>query len=353
MDVFAVSGEMGLAQDSDLWSVQFYNETSEAYEDSISVALGIGDSTTEAVLSQNVKVQITLPDVADAWKLTNGHRMTMRLQTDLGESSQASVKVFVPQTYGFTVSEATEEVGMSALVERQFSFDLTNDGNGQDSFTIELLESGIPDDWSVTPMTSTLTLNKDETRTQQFTVFAPASYAEGDFDLTVYVNSENEDIDREEVVVSIQKATIKLTLDTAEIATASDLIAGQDGAVRIPVKNTGLLDAPSVIVYLTPPNGAEMSQTISVPAGGEGVAVFEGFNFNAGNQRFDYRMEVAGAESESVEEIPEDDDFALEYNIESSADGESAWMTLLIALLAILVVYGGVKTARSRGGTKF
>jgi hypothetical protein len=96
-----------------------------------------------------------------------------------------------------------------------------------------------------------------------------------------------------------------------------------------------------------------MSQTISVPAGGEGVAVFEGFNFNAGNQRFDYRMEVAGAESESVEEIPEDDDFALEYNIESSADGESAWMTLLIALLAILVVYGGVKTARSRGGTKF
>ena len=153
--------------------------------------------------------------------------------------------------------------------------------------------------------------------------------------------------------MSIQKATIKLTLDTAEIATASDLIAGEDGAVRIPVKNVGLLDAPSVIVYLTPPNGAEMSQSISVPAGGEGVAVFEGMNFNQGNQRFDYRMEVAGAEAESVEEIPEDDDFSLEYNIESTSDGESVWMTLLIALLAILVVYGGVKTARSRGGTKF
>ena len=354
MDVFSVSGEMGLAQDSELWTVQFYNETSEAYEDSIDVSLGIGDANTAAALSETIKVQLTLPDVADAWKLENGHRMTMRLQTDLGESSQASVKVFIPQTYGFTVSEATEELGMSALVERQFSFDLTNDGNGQDTFTIELLQSGIPADWSVTPMTSTLTLAKDETRSQQFTVFAPASFTDGqDFDLTVYINSESENMDREEVVVSIQKATIKLGLDQARIATESDLIADQVGAVRVPVTNDGLLDAPSVIVYLTPPNGAELSQTISVPAGGEGVAVFEGLSFTFGNKRFAYRMEVPGAESESVEEIPEAGDFSLEYNIQSSADGESAWMTLLIALLAILVVYGGVKTARSRSGTKF
>ena len=35
---------------------------------------------------------------------------------------------------------------MSALVERQFSFALTNNGNGQDSFTIELLESGVPEE---------------------------------------------------------------------------------------------------------------------------------------------------------------------------------------------------------------
>ena len=153
--------------------------------------------------------------------------------------------------------------------------------------------------------------------------------------------------------LSLSEATIKLGLDQARIATESDLIADQVGAVRVPVTNDGLLDAPSVIVYLTPPNGAELSQTISVPAGGEGVAVFEGLSFTFGNKRFAYRMEVPGAESESVEEIPEAGDFSLEYNIQSSADGESAWMTLLIALLAILVVYGGVKTARSRSGTKF
>ena len=355
MDVFSVEGEMGLAQDSDLWTVQFWNVTSEEYEDSISVSLGIGDSNTEAVLSTSVKVQITLPDVADAWHLANGHRMTMRLQTDLGESSQASMKVFVPQSFGFTVSDETEELGMSALVERQFSFALTNDGNGQDSFTIELLESGVPADWSVTPMMSTLTLNKGETRTQQFTVFAPASYSDddADFPLTVYVNSQDESVERQEVDVIIKKAVIKLTIDEDRISTESDQIAGQAGAVRVVVVNDGLLDAPSVIVYLTPPGGDELQQSIAVPAGGEGMAVFDGLTFSQGSQRFDYRVEVAGAEAESVESVPEPGDFSIEYNPETTADGESAWMTLLIALLAILVLYGGVRTARSRGGTKF
>ena len=355
MDVFSVEGEMGLAQDSDLWTVQFWNATSEAYEDSISVSLGLGDADTDAVLSTSVKVQITLPEVAEAWHLANGHRMTMRLQTDLGESSQASVKVFVPQTFAFSVSDATEELGMSALVERQFSFALTNNGNGQDSFTIELLESGVPEGWSVTPMMSTLTLNKDETRTQQFTVFAPASYSDddGDFLLTVYVNSQDENVDREEVEVTIKKATIKLTIDEDRISTDSDQIAGQAGAVRVAVVNEGLLDAPSVIVYLTPPGGEELQQSIAVPAGGEAMAVFDGLTFSQGSQRFDYRVEVAGAEAESVDSVPEPGDFSIEYNPETTADGESAWMTLLIALLAVLVVYGGVRTARSRGGSKF
>ena len=79
----------------------------------------------------------------------------------------------------------------------------------------------------------------------------------------------------------------------------------------------------------------------------------DGLSFSQGNQRFDYRVEVAGAEAESVESKPDAGDFSIEYNIETTADGESVWMTLLIALLAILVVYGGVRTARSRGGAKF
>ena len=45
--------------------------------------------------------------------------------------------------------------------------------------------------------------------------------------------------------------------------------------MRVPIQNTGLLDAPSVIVYLTPPNGVELDRTISVPAGSMGRCLRE------------------------------------------------------------------------------
>ena len=361
-DVFTVSGEMGLAQDSDLWTVQVWNASANdgegAYEDSIELALGVGNNETPAQLIGTVNVQITLPSVEEAWNLENGHRMTIRMETDLGESTQASVKVFVPQTYGFEISDATEEIGMSALVERQFSFDVTNTGNGQDSFTIKLFEGGVLEGWSVTPMTSTLTLSKGETRTQQFTVFAPESFTEGGFDLTVYVNSEDESLETETVVVSIQAANIKLNVDEGDIKLQSDNTANEAGVVRIPVENTGLLDAPSVIVYLqpvSPKSSQELSMTISVPAGEKVEAEFTDLSFAQGNQRFNIRVEVAGPEATSVDSItlPAGESFSLEYFTEVAADGESIWMTLLIVALGFLVIYGGVKTARSRGGSKF
>ena len=364
-DIFTVSGEMGLAQDSDLWTVQLWNASANdgegAYEDSIEVALGIGNNDTPAQLSATVTVQITLPSVEEAWSLENGHRMTVRMETDLGEATQASVKVFVPQSFSFEINDATDEIGMSALVERQFTFDVTNTGNGQDSFTIKLLESGVQEGWSVTPMTSTLTLSKGETRTQQFTVFAPESFTEGGFDLTVYVNSEDETLPAQQVVVAVQAASIKLIVDEGDIKLESDNTANEAGVVRVPVENTGLLDAPSVIVYLTPESpksASEVAVTISVPAGEKAIAEFTDMSFAQGNQRFSIRVEVAGAEAmnpASVDSItlPDGESFSLEYFTEVAADGESIWMTLLIVALGFLVIYGGVKTARSRGGAKF
>ena len=363
-DVFTVSGEMGLAQDSDLWKVEVWNATANegagAYQDSITVALGIGDNDTAAVMSTTVTVRITLPEVADAWNLENGHRATIRMETDLGEATQASVKVFVPQTYGFTIPEdqKAQTLGMSALVERQFSFDITNTGNGQDSFTVELLESGVREGWSVTPMTSTLTLSKDETRSQQFTVFAPESFTDGGFDLTVFVNSEDESVPSQTVVVSIEAATVRLLVDENDIKTKSDDVANEPGIVRIPVTNSGLLDAPSVIVYLEPVSPVskdEIAVTVSVPAGETVVAEFSDLTFTQGPQRFNVRVEVAGAEATSVDEVivPDGNSFSLEYYTQTTDEGQSNWVTLAIVALLFLVAYGGVKTARSRGGTKF
>lgn len=358
VDVFTVSGELGLAQDSEDWTVQIWNSTSEAYEDSVEIVLGIGDNETEAALATTVRVQVTLPDVGDAWSLENGHRVTVRMKTDLGESTQVSAKIFVPQTYAFSISDATDELGMSALVERRFSFDITNDGNGQDTFTIELLESGILEGWSITPMTSTLTLSKGETRTQQFTVFAPESFSEGSFDLTVYVNSLDETVAQQTVVVNVQAAVIKLVVDEGAIVVKSDSNANQAGSVRVPVSNNGFLDAPSVLVYIEPTSPAsqpERSVTINVPAGETVEAVFDDMTFTQGNQRFNIRVEVAGAETSSVESIslPAGETFSLEYYTQSDTEGESIWTTLLIIVLLVLVVVGGVKVSRGGRSGKF
>ena len=357
-DVFTVSGEMGLAQDSDLWTVTVWNETSQAYEESVDVSLGIGADASEAVLSATVSLQITLPSVEDAWHLANGHRMTLRMETDLGEATQASVKVFVPQTYGFNVTDATELLGMTALVERTISFDVTNTGNGQESYTIELLESGVPEGWSVTPMMSTLTLSKDETRTQQFTVFAPESFEEGEFPLTIYVNSEDEEVPTYTVEVTVQAATIDLVVVENGIPSESNDDANTPGSVVIPIQNTGTLDAPSVIVYLKPTKPSsldELSVTISVPAGQTVNAEFTDLTFQQGNQRFEVRVDVVGAESTSdwSVQLPDGNSFSLEYRTTTTPDGEDTWFTLAIVLLGILVIYGGTKAARSRGGSKF
>ena len=126
----------------------------------------------------------------------------------------------------------------------------------------------------------------------------------------------------------------------------------------IPIENTGSLDAPSVIVYLKPTTPSEMDElavTISVPAGQTVDAEFTDLSFRQGNQRFELRVEVVGEESTSdwSVDLPDGNSISLEYRTTTELDGEDTWFTLAIVLLGILVIYGGTKAARSRGGSKF
>ena len=149
-----------------------------------------------------------------------------------------------------------------------------------------------------------------------------------------------------------------------EIATESDDIANVAGNVVIPVRNSGLLDATSVIVYLKPvgEGTVEFQQTITVPANETVNAVFDNITREQGDHRFEVRLEVVGEEANNVESITLPGtadqngihDFQLRYDPEVSPDGDSIWLTLAVVVLGSLVVYGGVKTARSgRSGSKF
>ena len=360
MDIFDVTGQMGLAQDSELWSVQVWNESSEEYEDSIEIALGVGDDDTSAVLSKTVTLQISLPDVEDAWHLEDAHRVTLRMETELGEATTLSLKLEVPQTFGLEVSQESDTLGIGALVERRFSVDVTNTGNGQDTFNVEI-GSAVPDDWSITGG-GDLTLAKGETRSSLFTAFAPESFTEGEFPLTIRVTSEDGN-STDEVTLDVQSARITLEVNQGAIATASDQYTKEEGSVRVPVQNTGFLDAPSVFVYLTDENtGDEMQMNIEVPANGNATAVFEGIEQEIqGNARYTVRIDVQGVEAEFLDAIlvdgeVDDDgtfDFSIEYNPRTSSDGDSPWLTLVIVVLGALVIFGGLRTARSRSNNRF
>jgi hypothetical protein len=74
------------------------------------------------------------------------------------------------------------------------------------------------------------------------------------------------------------------------------------------------------------------------------------------------RIEVVGEEANNVESIMHDGkvaeggafDFPLRYDPAPSSGSESWVLTLAVVALGLLVIYGGVKTARSgRSGSKF
>ena len=84
------------------------------------------------------------------------------------------------------ISNAVTETGVSPGGTGTFSFTLTNTGNGDDSFNIELADN-LPEGWQITPTTSTLTISKDDQRTQQFPIFAPESFTSNEIEATVWL----------------------------------------------------------------------------------------------------------------------------------------------------------------------
>ena len=96
--------------------------------------------------------------------------INIEVSSETGVSSSVDLRVKVPQYYGMDIINAVTETGVSPGTG-SFSFTLTNTGNGDDSFNIELADN-LLEGWQITPTTSTLTISKDDQRTQQFSIFA-------------------------------------------------------------------------------------------------------------------------------------------------------------------------------------
>jgi hypothetical protein len=277
----------------------------------------------------------------------------VRMSTVTGASSEISVGVQVPQSYGFELSEEITELGIAAGSSRQFTFMLTNTGNGDDEFTISLADN-IPEGFEITPMESKVTVPKDTSRSQAFTVFAPSTWDGSTKTVRVTVTSEN-GVDTSTFDVELKEAMISLRFKDGDVQTASDTDADTENSqLRIPIENFGYLDATgSVIVHLTYQSTGEefAAQTISIPAQTTVNAVFDVGEMAVGSQRFDYRVEVVGEDSEFVEQGIEDGDFSVEYYVVSE-ETDDTWITILVFALIPLILFGGVKLVRGGSGSK-
>tara|TARA_Y100000766_G_scaffold2099_1_gene1679 strand:+ start:7769 stop:17344 length:9576 start_codon:yes stop_codon:yes gene_type:complete len=351
--VFDVVGQIGIAPDEADWSLEFWDGTN--FVESHNVTLGIGENSSDTSVDSStvLRVRILAPNQSDAWHLEEPHSLKVRLSTDSTPSSEIAVTVQVPQIYNFEFTDVPAVVGLNNASSESFGFDLTNLGNGDDTFTIELADN-IPAGWEITPMQSVLTISKDDTRSQLFTVFSPDDFTEGTKTVTVTVTSEN-GLLTDTFDVEIIPLSIRLDIDQGDIVTLSGSTADAKNELVIPVTNLGLMESDNVEVSAKIVDGKSLG-TVTISLGAESTtnAIFNVSAEDSGSTvRFEVTVNVLGDDADKVsQQIGADNmiDFNIEYYIDETTE-ESPWFTLVILVLGALVAYGGVRLARSRSSS--
>ncbi|MAX46508.1 MAG: hypothetical protein CMB24_06950 [Euryarchaeota archaeon] len=356
-DVFTVSGSVELNQDSSLWSVEFFNGTD--WVSTIKTTMGVGESLQDNSVSNvsTIKARILMPNTTSSWSFDGGHDITVSLDNEGGVSSTLFMNVAIPQTYGLEITDAVEETGVSPGSTATFSFMLTNTGNGDDTFNVEL-SNEIPDGWQITPSSSTVTISKGDSRNQQFTVFAPSDFTSGEIEAWISVASED-GITNTTVEVDIKSARIDLSIDKSTINEKSFIYEIGGGQLIIPVENTGYRSAGivNVTAKMTDNSGNVLesygTQTISVGSGQTVEATFDINETSIKEPRFLVTVEIGDdstfvADGGDIEPF----DFIVPVTLETIEE-DSAWLMVIIFVLAILVAYGGLKVARNKSSARF
>ena len=347
MDTFAISGSVTVSPDQADWSLEFYNGS--AWVDSIDLSLGIGDVDENATMNGTVLARISLPSVEDAWHLENGHRVNVRFMADTGDMTEVSLKVAVPQYFGFNTTDVTETIGVSPAGSTTAELTINNNGNGDDSFTFEVLDN-LPDGWTVAPMNGVDTIPKGNTGPQAFTVYSDASFESGEVLMTVRITSENGE--SQDVEITIESARISLSFDDDKTLSRSNNYADVNpNNVVIVIENSGLRTASEVTVYLTPKtSGIEYNLTLSVAALSTQDFEFALPSASQGIERYDIRAEVNGDDANFTTSTPEED-FGIEYVVQGSEDEDSSIIIIAIIALIFIILYFGIKAARTRSGS--
>ena len=351
-DPFDVSGTVTVSPDQDQWAVEFYNGTD--WVESTSVQLGIGDVAANATLNESVRARIVLPTVEAAWWLENGHDINIRFSADSGDMTEVSLNVEIPQYYAFNTTDVTSTIGVAPGGATTASLTINNNGNGDDSFTYEVLDN-LPDGWIISPMNGVTTIAKDNLRDLAFAVTSSSDFDDGQVTITVRITSED-GVTQEDVEIVVESARISLNWNQGLSQSRSNNFADVDpNSVIIVIENNGLRPAQQVTVYLDSSGMSEMNMTLAVPASGSTDFEFVLPKASQGITRYDVRAVVLGDDANYTTGDAVDDDFGIEYLVQGSEETSNSIVNVAIIALIFIILYFGVKaSSRARGsGSRF
>ena len=355
-DPFVVTGSVTVSPDQDDWSIEFYNGTvdgTDEWIESTIVQLGIGDVAENATLEETVRARIVLPSVEAAWWLENGHDINIRFSADSGDMSEVSLNVEIPQYYGFNVTDLSSTIGVGPGGTTTASMTINNNGNGDDSFTYEVLEAPLPEGWTVTPMNGVTTIAKENMRDLAFSVTSAPDFEEGPITITVRITSED-GTTTEEYDIEVESARISLSFDEDRTKSRSNNFADVDpNKVIVVMENTGLRSAQLVTVYLDSDSISEMNVTLTMPASSTTEFEFILPEASQGITRYDVRWEVLGDDANFTTGDSDGEDFGIEYLVQGSEETSNPIVTIAIIGLIFIILYFGFKAserARRSGG---
>jgi asparagine N-glycosylation enzyme membrane subunit Stt3 len=350
-DPFDVTGTVTVSPDQADWSVEFYNGTD--WVETTNVQLGIGDVAENATLEATVRARIVLPSVEAAWWLENGHDINIRFSADSGDLTEVSINVEVPQIYGFNTTDVSSTVGVAPGGSTTASLTINNNGNGDDSFTYEVLDN-LPEGWIISPMNGVTTIAKENMRDLAFSVTSSPDFDDGQVTVTVRITSED-GVTQEDVEIVVESARIALSWNEDLSLSRSNGFADVDpNTVVIVIENNGLRPAQQVTVFLDSAGMSELNITLSVPPEGSTDFEFVLPMASQGITRYDVRAVVLGDDANYTTSTV-DGDFGIEYLVQGSEDSSNPIVIISIIVLIFVILYFGFKaSARARGsGSRF
>ncbi|MDP6857247.1 MAG: NEW3 domain-containing protein, partial [Candidatus Thalassarchaeaceae archaeon] len=360
VETYTVTSDI-VGADSPFWTLEIRNEsiTDEnaegAWNDTLTMDMGLEDGID---LNRSVTLRVTGPNQTTARHADLGHALNIRFTASDGSVYNERVTVRIPQTHdiGFDEDEIQSIYGVTPGDSTRIELSLENDGNGDDTVSVNLT-SLAPTDWNVLGASST-TIGASSSQSYSFDVYVPSNATAGEYDVIVRLTSEDGMTTSNRTIrVEVARPIISIVGDSITTESSTPPIAGELTEIFVTVRNTGIVDASDITLEAVlkenydsePLESTRLTSTQNIPAGGEVNYTFmvDYSGYNSGDSPWlEFTVNSSGQIFDDPQPVPE---FYQESLIAPGAESTSSWLPLLVLIIVGLILYGASKV---RGGRR-